>query len=553
MKNIAKFLIAAVGVILVFSACHKEPDLPVYLTGNGCVVTGSAGTVAATLADSSKSVFTVNWTWPNYATDSANQKFIVQIDSAGRNFATPFTKTVFGVVSNSFTAKQLNDIVFGFGAVKSEPYSLDVRIISSYANNNELYKSNTVNVKVTPYIVPVTLAVNPAGPLTLLMADAAKEAISCTWNGTKYGNQVLNYAIQFQKDGGDWTTPYVKTFNSALLGSFTVTDLNRIAISAGILPNATGTLNVRVVAYQGADFANPLYSNVKNFTVTTYLDVVKFWVVGGYNSWGNNDNAEFLLNTSTSGSLAEGYVNFPTSGEFKLTTDHSWDDPHTFGDDGSNSGKLKNPGGNIAVAPEGYYFIQADLMAMTYSLTKTVWGTIGTATAGGWDAQTDMVYDPTTKTFTWGGPLKNSEFKFRGTPSWSLNYGAAAGSSALVKDGPNIAVDLAADYFISLDLSHPTQYTYTCRRWGLIGSATPDGWNSDQNMTWDPVAKAMKITLNLTAGEIKFRANDSWDYNLGGDVNSLEPNGPNIAVGEAGNYTITLYLSGTPHCTVVKN
>jgi len=46
---------------------------------------------------------------------------------------------------------------------------------------------------------------------------------------------------------------------------------------------------------------------------------------------------------------------------------------------------------------------------------------------------------------------------------------------------------------------------------------------------------------------------DGWDYNLGGDIDALTPNGANIAIASAGNYTITLYLAGTMHCTIVKN
>ncbi len=37
-----------------------------------------------------------------------------------------------------------------------------------------------------------------------------------------------------------------------------------------------------------------------------------------------------------------------------------------------------------------------------------------------------------------------------------------------------------------------------------------------QNMSWDAVNGVFKVTLDLTAGDIKFRANDGWGYNLGG-------------------------------------
>jgi hypothetical protein len=269
----------------------------------------------------------------------------------------------------------------------------------------------------------------------------------------------------------------------------------------------------------------------------TLADITKFWVVGSYNGWNNSDAADFIISTETNPE-AQGYVYFPDAGEFKLTTDHSWDDAHTFGDNGS--GGLTNPGNNI-IAPAGYLLIKASLATMTYSVTPTVWGIIGDATPGGWGAQTNMNYDQTLKIFWLGVNLTSGgNIKFRGTDSWSVNYGADAGSSALYQDGPNIPVSMTDDYAITLDLSHPIAYTYSANRWGIIGSATADGWSSDQNMAWDGVNGVFKATIDLVVGEMKFRANDDWGVNFGGDLNALTQDGANIAIAEAGNYTITL-------------
>jgi hypothetical protein len=273
------------------------------------------------------------------------------------------------------------------------------------------------------------------------------------------------------------------------------------------------------------------------------------WVVGSYNGWTNSDAAEFIISTETNPE-AEGYVYFPAAGSFKLTTDHSWDDPHTFGDNGS--GALTNPGGDIN-APAGYLLIKANLATMTYSVTPTVWGIIGDATPGGWGAQTNMTYDQTSKIYWLGAHLTSGgNIKFRGTDSWSVNYGAEADSDVLTLDGSNILVGETDDYAITLDLSHPNAYTYRADRWGLIGDATPGGWSDDTNMTWDAVNGRFTVTLELTAASFKFRANDGWDYNLGGSLSVLTPGGDNIAVAEAGNYTITLN-PWTRVATMTKN
>lgn len=108
------------------------------------------------------------------------------------------------------------------------------------------------------------------------------------------------------------------------------------------------------------------------------------------------------------------------------------------------------------------------------------------------------------------------------------------------------------DYAITLDLSTPLAYTYRADRWGLIGDATPGGWSDDTNMTWDAVNGRFTVTLNLTANKFKFRANDGWDYNFGGDLAALTLGGGDIQVAEAGNYTITLN-PWTRVATMTKN
>ena len=59
------------------------------------------------------------------------------------------------------------------------------------------------------------------------------------------------------------------------------------------------------------------------------------------------------------------------------------------------------------------------------------------------------------------------------------------------------------------------------------------------------MSQTWKVTLQLAAGEIKFRANDAWDFNYGDNEGDGVPDegGSNIVVEEAGNYTVTLNLS----------
>jgi starch-binding outer membrane protein SusE/F len=272
-----------------------------------------------------------------------------------------------------------------------------------------------------------------------------------------------------------------------------------------------------------------------DISFTTLADITKFWVVGGYNGWDNSDNAKYIISTATSGGAAEGYV-YLTAGEIKLATDHSWDNAHTFGDNGS--GGLTNPGNNITVAATGYYLIKANLGNMTYSLTLTTWGIMGDY--NGWASQTDMTYNATSLTFSLALHLTSGGgFKFRGTSDWAINYGCtAADGTTLDPGGSNIPVTATADYALTLDLSHPNAYTYSANTWGAIGDF--NSWGGDLAMTWDAANHVFTATLTATAaGGFKFRANGLWDLNYGGDLNALTQGGDNIAITAAGSYTIT--------------
>ena len=114
-------------------------------------------------------------------------------------------------------------------------------------------------------------------------------------------------------------------------------------------------------------------------------------------------------------------------------------------------------------------------------------------------------------------------------------------------------------YLVRMDLDALT-YSLTKTSWAVTGSATPNGWpddadpvgTADQDMTYDPDTRTWFIDVNLVAGEFKFRANDAWSLNLGGDDDgdgSMNFDGSNLSVEDAGNYRIVLDLSNARQYT----
>jgi hypothetical protein len=146
-------------------------------------------------------------------------------------------------------------------------------------------------------------------------------------------------------------------------------------------------------------------------------------------------------------------------------------------------------------------------------------------------------------------------------PDAGTNYGGAAGTLSV--NGAAIVPEITGWGRLTVDVTAQT-FEISEYRIGLVGSATPNAWDSpDQPMEYNPATGTWSITLNLIAGEIKFRLNNAWAWNLGYRPGGTDPadlfhNGDNIVV-TAGNYTITLTITQpngpdeAGSCIIVKN
>lgn len=150
-------------------------------------------------------------------------------------------------------------------------------------------------------------------------------------------------------------------------------------------------------------------------------------------------------------------------------------------------------------------------------------------------------------------------FKFTKGPDWAFgeyNWGSFTShpEGFTGEGGGDITCTVKDFYFIEANVAEGTLKA-TPTTWGIIGDATADGWNSDQDMTWNAEKHCWCATITLTDGTIKFRANDGWDINFGGNPDNLSAGGDNIPV-TAGTYDIDLYLERTTseniYCTMTK-
>lgn len=162
------------------------------------------------------------------------------------------------------------------------------------------------------------------------------------------------------------------------------------------------------------------------------------------------------------------------------------------------------------------------------------------------------------------------EFKFTKGESWDVNKGDDGTNKGKLSDGgSNCKVELGTNtYYVKVDWAGNT-YSLEKANFGIIGAATPTGWDSDTDFTFNTTTKKFEIaSIALTGGEIfKFRANDSWDFKFqpsSGDevlVSGTEVqtyfsaegtvNGdPNYKVETTGNYKIELDLHNSAYYSI---
>lgn len=242
-----------------------------------------------------------------------------------------------------------------------------------------------------------------------------------------------------------------------------------------------------------------------------------------------------------------------TQGEMKFRANNSW--TVNWGNSDYPTGTGSQDGPNINVPATGFYTIYfnsstgAYLFALDPPVYETV-GIIGDATSSGWAAAVPMTVNANDP-HSWSLEsitLTAGEIKFLADNNWDVMSwgGHSFPEGTAYSSGNNIGVtageysvtfnDVTGKYLFKI-LNAPTYQTV-----GIIGSATDKGWESSTPMNL--VAGKENdwiLTTYLTAGELKFRANDSWAINWGASafpMGTATYNTGNLTIPESGYFTI---------------
>ena len=548
MKNTLKILVSAFTFMFVFIACTKVNELPSYKFGDVVLLTASKAAIAPTPADSISNVISFTWNTPNYASDPGTFKYILEIDSAGRNFSKASTRTVIGNLSISLTGKEVNDMLLNYGFSLGVAYDLDVRVISSYGNNNERYTSNGVKIKVTPYNDPSVLTTSNTS-ITVALNTATQLSNTFSWSRSFNGyTGNITYTLQYDSAGKNFAAPLDFPVGANILTKgLNQGEMNETALNKKVPGGNVGKIEYRIKAQTAQGAIS--YSNAVSVTIQTYLPLLRFYMPGGYQSatgngsdWNPGNAPEFIRDTR-SGALNKlyyMYIFLPANVEFKITQDRSWDINY-----GGSGGNLVQNGPNFSVSTAGVYRISLDRTGAKYDIRAGRMGFVGGATGAGWNppnvfpnyamglASTNLFVGLTT--FATGG------WKMIDHNDWNSNdltvvnarsYGSngGSGSSMLVNDANMPDINTAGRYRVIWDGRNADNIRYEmspATEMRVVGDGMQgvSAWNPGASPQMTYAGNGVwTITLTLVAGkDIKFLAGNDWgafDYedNSGGST-----------------------------------
>ena len=588
MKNTLKFISALLALVVVFSACNKADNLtkvdalPVYQLGTSPVLSSSTATVALMLADTVRPVINFSWTNPKYSNDSASTKYILEIDSTGKNFAKENTKTVIGLLSTSLSGRDLNGILLNLGFRLGVAQTIDVRLISSYNNNNERYMSNVLKITVTPVADP-SILISANSSVTCTLANAALPSNTFSWTPSFSGYPAaVTYTLQYDSAGKNFVAPIdIAVGASILTKGLTQGEMNVTSINSGIPAGGLGKVEYRVKAVTA--WGATTYSNVVNVTIQSYIPILRVYLPGGYQAatgnggdWDPGSAPELIrdLRGPVFNSLYYIYIYIPAGSEFKVTVGRSWAVNY-----GGSGGVLSSGGANFSVASAGFYRISVNITNMTYNITTGRMGFVGGATGAGWNPPnvfpTYAMGNAATNLFVGLSNFTSGGWKMIDNNAWNngsnavdetRSYGTPNGDGGTLETNGNNFNDYASAgryrvIWDGRDVNNVKYWTSPGTEMRVVG----DGINQAGVNDWDPGSSPQMtysgngvwtISITLKANkDIKFLAGNAWgafDY----EDNSGQSQATGVAKGikwEGGNNFKTPTAAGTYTITLNEN
>ena len=515
LKNI--FFFAA--SILMMLSCSDDITTPVLQLQQAAKLNDISPAEITFTKDNSTDQFPeISWEKASYGRGAVvNYEVTVKNNTTNKS-------TVIGETSEnklSFTNAEMNALLAKIGANPGQTSDFTISLVSKAFNVYTDSAQNAISFKATSYD-PNTVNINwkyayvavgyPEWDYTkaYLIGDPDGDGV---YQGWVQFDSATSFAIL---DGKDITKVLVKDKK--------ISDTNKGFVEVKIDANANVTLS----------------------------QPSKWGIIGDATSGGWNKDTEMEYNANTRLWTVTTVLG---NKEFKFRANKDWS--INYGGNGSTGYGLKPNGSNIKVQKAHAYIITLNLTnagKYTYSMEET---NIEQSSSSmrlpgsyqGWNPEAADAYLITSENrdFKYTGthyfPV-NTEFKMWDADTWFGVVGdmkwndKKTQADFVIGNGGNIKLTDAGYYRIEADTKKNIASVIKTG-WEVIGSATADGWDKGQLMTYDPTTKKWSITITMKDGEYKFRWDGAWTKNFGGAITALTQGGDNISI-TAGTYLIVL-------------
>lgn len=450
IKNINKYLM--VVSFAIAAGCAADEVLPTLREESefeAPVLTSpaTADVVEFTPETANSTYETFTWDKSEYGANLSTA-YVIQIDN-DEDFSSPANVVTTAQTSYAVTVKQFNDAMLALGIPGFSEGTVYVRVIST-ANGLDfapLY-SNAVERTATTY-----QASDCGNFCTVALVGSA------TPGGWDVDTD-LRLLDPTRTDKFSWTITLYLTAGEA---KFRANDNWDVNWGATDFPSGTGTQNGSNIPIANAGYYKIVFNDESGeytFTALTTPEYASIGLIGEQSGWAN-DIAD-LTKDGSNPHLWTGEIAL-SAGKLKFRANDAWD--NNWGGDVFPSGPTT--GNDLTIPVAATYFVRFNDATGEYSFNTTAnqtpyttVGLIGPAQSGGWDADTDLVKNPSNP-YLWSKTLTitEGEAKFRANDAWDVNWGAGTFPSGVAtQNGANIPTQ-AGTYFVTFN-SGTGEYTF---------------------------------------------------------------------------------------------
>jgi hypothetical protein len=480
--------------------------------------------------------------------------YYVLLDKKGGDFSAPLLRKIADGEGKSRTVTLTTaEVIAAINGTTGTQFIWTVEAITASEKGENVKRAtlpydlnlvvSTVDISMFAYTSP---SVNQKLSLNTLITP--NEEIEFEWEAATSSEGTVNYVWQAATTPNGFTNPVLEfpSDDEGSANTFTITHRS-LAEALGDIDYVDG-LYWRVLASVD-DFS---FAPETRFVWFEIVDIQAAYAVGSFNGWNNGCGATITLDNK-GGGVFEKLVAFPADTEFKfLLNCGSWD--NAYGIAGSTPPTLgaDTPfgGDNIKITAAGNYIIRINFVASTFRVTAynppANLFLVGGSSPAGWSPENSSPFKKISDgNFEMFVKLNAGDgIKFLQVQDWAGDWGAdpANITGGIVQEGEsNVPVTESGFYRIQVNFSD-FSYKLLKTSWGVVGSATPGGWDTDTDMTQIENHK-WEVIMTLGAGEFKFRANDEWEIAMGpGSQTDMVYGGGNFNSPGPGTYKIVMNL-----------